>query len=197
MTDSTPTSEYMATIQQDVLSHLERASQSVLKVKETLDLIGSEPFAAPIRERLIEALAGELHATYTGFEAVAARLLKAKGIRFEKSGTHHAEVLNAVINAGILTGESMKDTFFDLLGFRHFYRNSYGVDFRSDEVVEKAQNLCDIWPEAEKALSDSIDQLSTPKASAITPLKLMQDPGQEPPPRKDTISAAGEGQAKA
>ena len=112
---------------------------------------------------MVEALASEMQSAYTGFEAVATRILKLKGIRFEKSGGHHAELLKAVESYEILKNERIMQTLFDLLGFRHFIRNAYGVDLRNEEVIEKARNLRVIWPETAALLTESIQQLGKPQ----------------------------------
>lgn len=148
-----------ANIQRDALFHLERTGHSVIRTGETIKLLQEDQFSDEITDRLVEALASEVQAAYTGFEAVVTRILKLKGIHIEKSGAHHAELLKAVVSNGILTDETLTKTFFDLLGFRHFYRNAYGCDLRNEEVVEKAQNLCATWPMAEKLLAENINQL--------------------------------------
>ncbi|MGB8353674.1 MAG: hypothetical protein WCD79_07300 [Chthoniobacteraceae bacterium] len=165
MSDESLSKDAIANIQREALLHLERTGISVAKVAETLELLGKEQLSPKIEGRMVEALAGEMQSAYTGFEAVASRLLKVKGIRFEKSGAHHTELLKAVEEHEILKGESTMSVFYDLLGFRHFIRNSYGVDLRNEEVVEKARNLCAIWPETQTLLAKSIHELNQPQAS--------------------------------
>jgi hypothetical protein len=167
--DGVPSPDVIEGIQRDALSHLERTSQSVIEASETLRLLGEEVFSPPIRDRLIKSLASEVQGAYTGFEAVVTLILKVEGIRFEKSGSYHAEVLRAVVDNGVLRGEPLMKVFFDLLGFRHFFRNAYGVDLRDEEVVEKAQNLCAVRPAAESSLAARIHQLGKRKESTSTP----------------------------
>jgi hypothetical protein len=153
----------LASTQSEARFHLERTDRTVAKVHETLGLIERETFRGPIQDRMVEALATELQAVYTGFEAVVTRILKVKGLRFEKSGGHHAELLRAVEAQGVLKDEKMMGTFFDLLGFRHFIRNAYGVELRNEEVIGKAQNLCATWRSIEAALAAAIQELNIPR----------------------------------
>jgi hypothetical protein len=148
-------------IQTDAAAHLERTGSVISKIEETLLLLEQEKLSETVRARVVEALGAELQGAYTGFESVIARILKAKGVQFKKSASHHAELLEAAETHGLMPDHETKRIFYDLVGFRHFFRNSYGANLRDEEILQKGRNLCRVWPVAGGHLSLSISELTS------------------------------------
>jgi hypothetical protein len=137
MSGQSRSAEEITAIQTDALDHLERATACVNNAAETLKILQTEDHQDHVRVRITSALAGEIQAAYTGFENVASRVLKADNIVFQKSASFHSELLRTAFEKG-LVDESSESILLDLLGFRHFFRNAYGVALRHDEVISKA-----------------------------------------------------------
>ena len=67
----------------------------------------------------------------------------------------------------------------DLLSFRHFYRNAYGIEFRDDEVTKKAQTLTVAWPIIESALTGAIEMRNS-QPPRIAPVVETSEPSTTP-----------------
>ena len=172
------------TAQKELSAHLSRTSNSVLKVQEKIDKLDSNHPDEWYAEDTVEAMALHLQGAYTGFEAVIMRILKSKGVRFSKSEAHHKEIFEAAVSNGILPADAIKP-FADLLRFRHFSRNVYGVELRHEEVIEKGRTLCSIWPSTEKVLSDCIAKISPSKdtkGESVESLEARSSTSPLPPP---------------
>ena len=101
-------------IQKEALSHLSLTNQTVNDVQQSLTNLNDSDLDAFTRSECVRSLGSKLQDTYTGFEAVITRILKSKGVRFEKSESHHQQLLDAAITSGVITDESASSCFYDL-----------------------------------------------------------------------------------
>jgi uncharacterized protein YutE (UPF0331/DUF86 family) len=73
----------------------------------------------------VRAAASSLQSIYNGIERMLQSLLRHKGLVPPKGQASHSELLASAAKIGMISG-SLEANLRDLMGFRHFYRHSYG-----------------------------------------------------------------------
>ncbi len=73
----------------------------------------------------VRAAASSLHSVYNGIEKMIEFALEGKGIPTPKGESSHSEVLHVAKSSGIIT-QSLEEELRPYMGFRHFFRHSYG-----------------------------------------------------------------------
>lgn len=83
---------------------------------------------------------------YTGLESAFEKGLKALGVEvLDNTGRYHKEILTLALQHDLAPREEL-EYLSDLLSFRHYARKSYGVEFRPEEVDQKATQSIEKWP---------------------------------------------------
>jgi hypothetical protein len=83
---------------------------------------------------------------YTGLESSFEKGLKWLGIEVpDKTSRYHKEILTLALQHQLAPREEL-EYLSDLLSFRHYVRHGYGVEFRPDEVDQKASRSIEKWP---------------------------------------------------
>ena len=73
----------------------------------------------------VRAAASSLQSIYNGMERMLQTVLKEKGGRVSEGPSSHSDLLDAASALGVLSS-GLVDSLRELMGFRHFYRHSYG-----------------------------------------------------------------------
>jgi hypothetical protein len=82
---------------------------------------------------------------YTGLESSFEKGLKLIGVEVpDKSNRYHKEILTLALQHHLAPQEEL-EYLSDLLSFRHFVRHGYGVEFRPEEVNQKASQSIEKW----------------------------------------------------
>ena len=82
---------------------------------------------------------------YTGLESTFEKALKLSGVEVpDKSNRYHKEILTLALQHHLAPQEEL-EYLSDLLSFRHFVRHGYGVEFRPEEVNQKASESIEKW----------------------------------------------------
>lgn len=82
---------------------------------------------------------------YTGLESTFEKGLKLSGVEVpDKSNRYHKEILTLALQHHLAPQEEL-EYLSDLLSFRHFVRHGYGVEFRPEEVNQKASESIEKW----------------------------------------------------
>lgn len=114
------------------------------KIKDRVGRHEAEP-----DEALLEAIAFQLQAFYTGTEFFFEKALTIEGIKIAKEHNSHVQILDAAQNANLIP-KGQYDYMRDLTRFRHYARHGYGFTLEADLLVPKAKQLPDFWKELEK-----------------------------------------------
>lgn len=73
----------------------------------------------------VRAAASSLQSIYNGIERMLQSVLKHRGLVLPQGQSSHSDLLTVASANGIISS-SLEDSLRDLMGFRHFYRHSYG-----------------------------------------------------------------------
>jgi uncharacterized protein YutE (UPF0331/DUF86 family) len=73
----------------------------------------------------VRAAASSLQSIYNGIERMLQSVLKHRGLVLPQGQASHSDLLTVASANGIISG-SLEGNLRDLMGFRHFYRHSYG-----------------------------------------------------------------------
>lgn len=76
-------------------------------------------------EVIVRAAASSLHSIYNGIEKMLQTVLRSRGQAIATGPTSHADLLDAVVVAGVIPSD-LAVALRDLMAFRHFFRHSYG-----------------------------------------------------------------------
>lgn len=97
----------------------------------------------------LSAIGATLHAFYNGIENIF--LLIRKGVDKEnfKSERWHAELLNTMFKKTDKRNPVLDDSLYEPLsnymGFRHFFRHTYGYHLRWDLAKPLFENITTVW----------------------------------------------------
>jgi hypothetical protein len=89
-----------------------------------LRLIGKTRRLGP-DEIQVRAAASSLQSIYNGMERMLQSVMKDKGFLPPQGQASHSELLTSAVTNGVIS-LSLEGGLRDLMGFRHFYRHSYG-----------------------------------------------------------------------
>ena len=89
-----------------------------------LRLIGKTRRLGP-DEIQVRAAASSLQSIYNGIERMLQSVMKDKGLLPPQGQASHSELLTSATTNGVISS-SLEGGLRDLMGFRHFYRPSYG-----------------------------------------------------------------------
>lgn len=150
-----------------LLSRMEVELTRGQKALERFTSSGDPELQAFLAEGMI---AKAVHHLYSGLEAIFEEI--ATDVDGGKpAGEHwHARLVSqmmaeSAVRRAVIPSNLARD-IADLRGFRHFFRSSYGVDMRSDEVIEKFLNLRDkVLPEMLASLEKLSVHLGAPPPS--------------------------------
>jgi len=90
----------------------------------------------------IRAAASSLQSIYNGIEKMLAIELR-KGQSVGSGPTSHSDLLDEALSSGI-TSPDLNNSLRDLMGFRHFYRHSYGFMIDNEQmnpILEKVEDI--------------------------------------------------------
>jgi len=73
----------------------------------------------------IRAAASSLHSIYNGIEKILLIKIKSINTNFRIDDKWHTRLLANAFNSGVITKE-LEEGLKELMGFRHFYRHTYG-----------------------------------------------------------------------
>ena len=86
-----------------------------------------------LNEVEIRAVASSLHSIYNGIEKILMMSLKQMGISYDMDNSWHSNILK-LSQSNHLISEQTENQLRRLMGFRHFFRHSYGF-MLDDELM--------------------------------------------------------------
>ncbi len=108
----------------------------------------------------ISAVGSTLHSFYNGLENIFLLIQKEIDKTNEKSERWHSELLSSMFkenqNRPAVLDESLQERLSEYMGFRHFFRHSYGYHLRWDLAKPLFENLNETWATVKEALKSFI-----------------------------------------
>jgi uncharacterized protein YutE (UPF0331/DUF86 family) len=92
----------------------------------------------------LTAMATCMHNVYNGIENILKQTLRRNEILIPSSPTWHKDLLNRAISENIISSE-LGASFFEYLGFRHFFIHAYGFMLDGEQVIGLAQQIRTVW----------------------------------------------------
>lgn len=97
----------------------------------------------------ISAVGATLHSFYNGVENIFQLIQKGIDKINTQSERWHSELLDSMFketeNRPAVLDESLREQLSDYMGFRHFFRHSYGYHLRWDLAQPLFENLSTVW----------------------------------------------------
>ena len=129
---------------------IERLATVAQKVEDRATRQESQP-----DEALLEAIAFQLQAFYTGAESFFEKALALKNVRIAKGQDSHTQILDAAQKANLIP-DGQYDYMRDLTRFRHYARHGYGFGLETELLIPKAKQLPVFWKEFKKIAENFI-----------------------------------------
>lgn len=104
----------------------------------------------------LAAIGTFMHNIYNGMENILKQCLKFKNIEISKNSNWHKELLNASIDAGIVS-ESVGESLFEYMGFRHFFVHSYGFRIEESQITILAESIESVWIQFYREIENFIE----------------------------------------
>lgn len=101
----------------------------------------------------IRAAASSLHSIYNGIERILFIILKGKNINIDQSSRWHLELLEKAAQLQLLPGDLM-DNLKEYMGFRHFFRHSYGFMIDEELIAPLMNNISALIKELKIRLTE-------------------------------------------
>jgi uncharacterized protein YutE (UPF0331/DUF86 family) len=109
----------------------------------------------------LSAIGSFLHHSFTGMENILKRILTFKNIKIPDSASSHKDLLNIVVDEGIISQE-LSDNLDKYRGFRHFFVHAYGIMLNREELEPLAESLPKTWNQFEREIENYIERLENP-----------------------------------
>ena len=110
----------------------------------------------------ISAVGCTLHSFYNGLENLFQLIHKKIDKKKETSGRWHSELLDSMFkeneNRSAVLDESLRERLSDYMGFRHFFRHSYGYHLRWDLAKPLCDNLPEVWKTTKECVLKFIER---------------------------------------
>ena len=110
------------------------------KINGRLKLLAQTSVSHVERDVILESIAFQVQAFYTGTEALLEKCLAAKGVRIPSSASHHSEIINQADDHKLIPPGTL-DYIRDLTRFRHYARHGYGHDIQENLLLPKAAEV--------------------------------------------------------
>ena len=91
----------------------------------------------------IRAVASALHSIYNGIEKILMMVLKDRGITFISDESWHSNILKLSKENDIISSD-VKTRLRELMGFRHYFRHSYGFMLDNELMLPLYDNLASL-----------------------------------------------------
>jgi len=91
----------------------------------------------------IRAAASSLQSIYNGMEKMLAMALERQGRKVRSGPTSHSDLLDEARAVGIISLE-LNNSLRELMGFRHFYRHSYGFLIDNEQMNPLLEDLDEV-----------------------------------------------------
>lgn len=93
----------------------------------------------------MSAVGSILHSFYNGLENIFVLIAKSEKCNFSASNHWHRDLLDFVFSAQTPTDESMKSLLIEYMGFRHFFRHTYGYTIQWEKCKHLFLGMDDFW----------------------------------------------------
>jgi len=145
--NSTFTKEYDNQISQiDKLFNEAKPLIDLIKIKSELDFIEKS------------AAGSFLQSFYNGIEDIISMFLKRRGEKLPNDDHWHKVLLNkALSNEYNIIKEEKRKYLEDYMGFRHFFRHTYGYDIDTEKLKILINNANKTWEDVKKDDNENIN----------------------------------------
>jgi len=117
--------------------------------------------ALPVEDKTALELAGIsifLQNAYNGIENIFKRILLFKKISVPDSKTSHKDLLDIVVENGIISFE-LSESIDKYRAFRHFSIHGYGINLDKKRIGSLAENILDVYSSFEKEIEIFLKKL--------------------------------------
>jgi len=117
--------------------------------------------ALPVEDKTALELAGIsifLQNAYNGIENIFKRILLFKKISVPDSKTSHKDLLDIVVENGIISFE-LSENIDKYRAFRHFSIHGYGINLDKKRIGSLAENIVDVYSSFEKEIEIFLKKL--------------------------------------
>jgi len=117
--------------------------------------------ALPVEDKTALELAGIsifLQNAYNGIENIFKRILLFKKISVPDSKTSHKDLLDIVVENGIISFE-LSESIDKYRAFRHFSIHGYGINLDKKRIGSLAENIVDVYSSFEKEIEIFLKKL--------------------------------------
>ena len=117
--------------------------------------------ALPVEDKTALELAGIsifLQNAYNGIENIFKRILLFKKISVPDSKTSHKDLLDIVVENGIISLE-LSESIDKYRAFRHFSIHGYGINLDKKRIGSLAENIVDVYSSFEKEIEIFLKKL--------------------------------------
>lgn len=102
----------------------------------------------------ITAIGGILHSFYNGLENIFVLLGKNLGFDFKSSPQWHRNLIDFMFEQPDFLSSDLRLLLTEYMGFRHFYRHTYGYTIKWEKCSHLFLGITDFW----NTLKNSINQ---------------------------------------
>lgn len=127
---------------------LARISKELERIDRNRKAYEANPKTDEMSDLVTSGTALAIHNVYNGIEQILEDIARDLDGGLPKSGNWHSEILDQLgsetpLRPSVIP-EEILEPVRDLMRFRHFFRHSYGVEFREPEIDEKYASLKDV-----------------------------------------------------
>lgn len=93
----------------------------------------------------ISAIGSILHSFYNGIENIFQLYAKSQNYNFKQSNQSHRDLIDFVFNSNQDFLSDKKSLLEEYMGFRHFFRHTYGYTIKWERCSHLFLGLADFW----------------------------------------------------
>lgn len=98
------------------------------------------------------AVGGILHSFYNGIENIFVLIAKNLGFDFKSSPQWHRNLIDFMFAQPCFLQADLRLQMTEYMGFRHFYRHTYGYTIKWEKCSHLFFNMIDFWTKIKAAL---------------------------------------------
>lgn len=100
------------------------------------------------------AIGGILHSFYNGIENIFVLIAKSLGFDFKSSSQWHRNLVDFMFNQPNFLNADWRLQMTEYMGFRHFFRHTYGYTIKWDKCSHLFFDMTDFWTKIKMSLNN-------------------------------------------
>ena len=106
----------------------------------------------------ITAIGGILHSFYNGLENIFVLIGKTLDFDFKSSPQWHRNLVDCMFTQSDFLPSNLRLLLTEYMGFRHFYRHTYGYTIKWEKCSHLFLRLADFWQTVKMAVTKYIEK---------------------------------------